>query len=129
MAEIEKILNCGEFTNEDLKKVIDRINVNKNGDVEIVLKGLDNFDYDNDVIVREDNTEKYVGNVEDCNSLPSICNLDTSVHKDVSERLIHINHALAIEVRKVLDENKAERHIRGGMATKLKYSHEKDKAG
>lgn len=129
MAEIEKILNCGEFTNEDLKKVIDRINVNKNGDVEIVLKGLDNFDYDNDVIVRDDNTEKYVGNVEDCNSLPSICNLDTSVHKDVSERLIHINNALAIEVRKVLDENKAERHIRGGMATKLKYSNENHKAG
>ena len=129
MAEIEKILNCGEFTNEDLKKVIDRINVNKNGDVEIVLKGLDNFDYDNDVIVRDDNTENYVGNVEDCNSLPSICNLDTSVHKDVSERLIHINNALAIEVRKVLDENKAERHIRGGMATKLKYSNENNKAG
>ena len=128
MAEIEKILNCGDFTNEDLKKVIDRINVNKNGDVEIVLKGLDNFDYDNDVIVRDDNTEKYVGIVEDCNSLPSICNLDTTVHKDVSERLLHINHALAIEVRKILDENKAERHIRGGMATKLKYSHEKDKA-
>lgn len=53
----------------------------------------------------------------------------STVHKDVSERLIHINYALAIEVRKVLDENKAERHIRGGMATKLKYSHEKDKAG
>jgi sporulation transcriptional regulator SpoIIID len=53
----------------------------------------------------------------------------STVHKDVSERLIHINHALAIEVRKVLDENKAERHIRGGMATKLKYSHEKDIAG
>ena len=51
----------------------------------------------------------------------------TSVHKDVSERLIHINHSLALEVRKVLDENKAERHIRGGMATKLKYS--KEKAG
>lgn len=67
--------------------------------------------------------KKYVGNVEDCNSLPSICNLDTSVHKDVSERLIHINKALALEVRKVLDENKAERHIRGGMATKMKYSH------
>ena len=48
----------------------------------------------------------------------------TSVHKDVSERLVHINKALAIEVRKILDENKAERHIRGGMATKLKYSHE-----
>ena len=49
----------------------------------------------------------------------------STVHKDVSERLIHINHALALEVRKILDENKAERHIRGGMATKLKYSREK----
>lgn len=47
----------------------------------------------------------------------------TSVHKDVSQRLLDINYTLAMEVRKVLDENKAERHIRGGMATKLKYSH------
>ena len=46
----------------------------------------------------------------------------STVHKDVSERLIKINSALAGEVRLVLDENKAERHIRGGMATKLKYS-------
>ena len=45
----------------------------------------------------------------------------STVHKDVSERLIHINKALATEVRTILDENKAERHIRGGMATKLKY--------
>ena len=49
----------------------------------------------------------------------------STVHKDVSERLININHVLAVEVRKVLDENKAERHIRGGMATKLKYEKEK----
>ena len=47
----------------------------------------------------------------------------TSVHKDVSERLKKINPSLAKEVRIILDENKAERHIRGGMATKLKYSH------
>ena len=46
----------------------------------------------------------------------------STVHKDVSERLI-INPSLAKEVREILDENKAERHIRGGMATKLKYSH------
>lgn len=46
----------------------------------------------------------------------------TSVHKDVSERLRKINPTLAKEVRKILDENKAERHIRGGMATKMKYS-------
>ncbi len=49
----------------------------------------------------------------------------STVHKDVSDRLVHINKALALEVRKVLDENKAERHIRGGIATKLKYSREK----
>ena len=47
----------------------------------------------------------------------------STVHKDVSERLLEISPTLAYEVRKVLDENKAERHIRGGMATKLKYSH------
>ncbi len=47
----------------------------------------------------------------------------STVHKDVSERLKKINPGLAKEVRVVLDENKAERHMRGGMATKLKYSH------
>jgi len=49
----------------------------------------------------------------------------TSVHKDVSERLLKINPGLASEVRAILNENKAERHIRGGMATKLKYSQKK----
>jgi len=39
----------------------------------------------------------------------------------VSERLLKINPALAAEVRVILDENKAERHIRGGIATKNKY--------
>ena len=48
----------------------------------------------------------------------------STVHKDVSERLQKISPCLAAEVRSILDENKAERHIRGGMATKLKYSHE-----
>ena len=46
----------------------------------------------------------------------------STVHKDVSERLLRINPALASLVREVLDENKAERHIRGGEATRLKYS-------
>lgn len=48
----------------------------------------------------------------------------STVHMDVSKRLLKINKALAMEVRSILDENKAERHIRGGMATKLKYSSE-----
>lgn len=47
----------------------------------------------------------------------------STVHKDVSERLEHINSSLAAEVRKVLDVNKAERHIRGGLATREKYLH------
>ena len=49
----------------------------------------------------------------------------TAIHKDVSERLLKINPELAKEVRKILDENKSERHIRGGMATKMKYLNQK----
>lgn len=45
----------------------------------------------------------------------------STVHKDVSERLKYINMPLYKEVRKVLDQNKEERHIRGGIATKEKY--------
>lgn len=48
----------------------------------------------------------------------------STVHKDVTERLMQINPALAGEARKVLDVNKSERHIRGGMATKEKYLHQ-----
>ncbi|MBE5972845.1 MAG: hypothetical protein E7246_10065 [Lachnoclostridium sp.] len=47
--------------------------------------------------------------------------LVTSTHKDVTDRLIHINPGLAAQARVVLDINKAERHIRGGLATKEKY--------
>ncbi len=49
----------------------------------------------------------------------------TSVHKDVAERLVLINPTLAAQARKVLDMNKSERHIRGGLATKDKYLREK----
>ncbi len=45
----------------------------------------------------------------------------STVHKDISERLVKINPALAAEAKKLLDTNKAERHIRGGIATKNKY--------
>lgn len=47
----------------------------------------------------------------------------STVHKDLTERLENIDSSLAIEVRKILDLNKSERHIRGGMATKEKYAH------
>lgn len=45
----------------------------------------------------------------------------STVHKDVGERIGYINPAVAKEVRKVLEQNKCERHIRGGLATKEKY--------
>ncbi len=45
----------------------------------------------------------------------------STVHKDVTERLLEINRALAQRVEQVLQKNKAERHIRGGLATRLKY--------
>lgn len=45
----------------------------------------------------------------------------STVHTDVSKRLLSINRSLAREVRLVLDENKSLRHIRGGNATKEKY--------
>lgn len=48
----------------------------------------------------------------------------TTVHKDVTERLMQFNPALASQARVVLDVNKQERHIRGGMATREKYLHQ-----
>ena len=47
----------------------------------------------------------------------------STVHKDVSDRIAVINPSLAAEVRKILDINKSERHIRGGLATREKYLH------
>lgn len=45
----------------------------------------------------------------------------STVHKDLSERLPEYNRGLWRQVKEVLDENKAQRHIRGGMATRRKY--------
>ena len=47
----------------------------------------------------------------------------STIHKDVTERLLQINPSLAAQARKILDINKSERHIRGGLATKEKYLH------
>jgi len=45
----------------------------------------------------------------------------SSVHKDISERLPQFNRALYLQVKEVLEVNKAQRHIRGGIATRKKY--------
>ena len=51
----------------------------------------------------------------------------STVHKDVTERLLQVRPVLAAKARKVLDMNKSERHIRGGLATKEKYLHQHEK--
>ena len=48
----------------------------------------------------------------------------STVHKDVTERLLQINPSLAARARIVLDVHKSERHIRGGLATREKYLHQ-----
>ena len=48
----------------------------------------------------------------------------STIHKDMTERLPKINPQIAMEAKDILDYNKAERHIRGGKATKLKYKAE-----
>lgn len=50
----------------------------------------------------------------------------STVHKDVTERLVKLNRPLSEEVRTVLNKNKAERHVRGGEATKRKYINMKE---
>jgi putative DeoR family transcriptional regulator (stage III sporulation protein D) len=45
----------------------------------------------------------------------------STVHKDMTERLPSLNKRLALKIRQVLDRNKAERHLRGGEATRRKY--------
>jgi putative DeoR family transcriptional regulator (stage III sporulation protein D) len=45
----------------------------------------------------------------------------STVHKDITERLSYLDRDLAREVKKILENNKAERHIRGGEATRRKY--------
>lgn len=48
----------------------------------------------------------------------------STVHKDIQDRLSSFNKPLYLQVKAVLDENKAERHIRGGIATRKKYKGE-----
>lgn len=53
----------------------------------------------------------------------------STVHKDVTERLKKLNPSMAKQVKRILEENKAERHIRGGEATRIKYKKDEKKAG
>ena len=51
----------------------------------------------------------------------------STVHKDLSERLKEIDRSLYVQVKEILEQNKAERHLRGGDATKRKYQKQREK--
>ena len=51
----------------------------------------------------------------------------STVHKDVTQTLMKVNHTLYCQVKEILDINKKERHLRGGEATKQKYIQKNDK--
>ena len=51
----------------------------------------------------------------------------STVHKDITEKLKSQNRALYLQVKRVLDKNKSERHLRGGEATRMKYEKAKSK--
>lgn len=53
----------------------------------------------------------------------------STVHKDMTERLPRINRFIAREIKIILEKNKAERHLRGGEATRRKYKTEKNRPG
>lgn len=55
------------------------------------------------------------------------CFSKSTIHKDVSQRLQYIDNELYLLVKNVLEKNLSERHIRGGIATRLKYAKEKNK--
>lgn len=58
---------------------------------------------------------------------PTIFFVPNLTPADLTSRLVQVNPGLAAEARKILDVNKSERHIRGGMATREKYLHQKQK--
>ncbi|MDF2686900.1 MAG: sporulation transcriptional regulator SpoIIID, partial [Clostridia bacterium] len=75
--------------------------------IKVRVLTLANYIYENNATVRD--TAKTFGISK------------STVHKDVTERLKVFNPAIYEDVRKVLEKNKAERHLRGGYATKQKY--------
>ncbi len=78
-----------------------------------------NFDYKDRIIEEALYTVKNNSTVRQTGK--HFCIAKSTVHKDITERLFFIDRCLYFKVRKVLDKNLSERHVRGGEATKNKY--------
>ena len=111
--QLEDITDVHEMTNAQLKRLINKIEVDKDGNVDIYLRLIGDLGLDE---LKEIKTlrKKELKRFQ----------IVTTIHKDVTERLVQVNPSLAAEARKVLDVNKSERHIRGGLATREKYLHQ-----
>ena len=104
------------MTNAQLKKIVQKILVDKDGNVDIYLRLLGDLGLDDEVLVQLDDEASGLKNNPD-----EPFGLPTTVHKDLSERLPQYNRSLYLQAKEVLEQNKAERHIRGGIATREKY--------
>lgn len=115
-SSIEAITDVRSMTNAQLKRIVQKILVDKDGNVDIYLRLFGDLGLDERVVVQMPEPVEGLH----CNSNKPF-DLCTTVHKDISERLPRFDRPLYLQVKQVLDENKAERHIRGGIATRRKY--------
>ena len=115
-SSIEAITDVRSMTNAQLKRIVQKILVDKDGNVDIYLRLFGDLGLDERVVVQMPEPVEGLH----CNSNKPF-DLCATVHKDISERLPRFDRPLYLQVKQVLDENKAERHIRGGIATRRKY--------
>ena len=115
-SSIEKITDVRSMTNAQLKRIVQKILVDKDGNVDIYLRLFGDLGLDEKTVIE---MPEQVEGLQ-CHTTEPF-DLCTTVHKDISERLPHFNRTLYLQVKEVLDVNKAQRHIRGGIATRKKY--------
>lgn len=113
---IEGCVDVRSLTNAQLKRIIRKIEVDSEGHVDIYLRLFGDLGLDEEALIAiETDTEA----ADDGKEEPF--DLISSVHKDLQDRLPALNRSLFTQVKVILDENKAQRHIRGGLATRKKY--------
>ena len=114
-SSIETITDVRSMTNAQLKRIVQKILVDKDGNVDIYLRLFGDLGLDESVVVPMPEP------VEGLHGSSKPFDLCTTVHKDLTERLPTFQRTLYLQAKQVLDENKSQRHIRGGQATRRKY--------
>ena len=115
-SSIETITDVRSMTNAQLKRIVQKILVDKDGNVDIYLRLFGDLGLDESVVVP---MPEPVEGLHGSGTKPF--DLYTTVHKDLTERLPTFQRTLYLQAKQVLDENKSQRHIRGGQATRRKY--------